>query len=322
MKFNWLVMTLFVLTLTSWTAETVIQPLVVLKAPWGKEPGQFGFFDPSTTLPPGVESGCPEPTVPRVFTVDVDKIYIHDTVNWRVQVFSRQGKFLYTFPIFNKGKVQNLSVDRQGNIYLLYFSFSREVGWEVYLVKYSPTGQSLSETSFPFPLEEILRQAAGMSYQAAGMSYLVLPEIGDVYLNLHFLPKLVKGQRQLQSPKIVYKHVQLLRSGRPVADFTSLIKDGYLVSLPDRLQVIKQEPLGVDGRGNIYFEEGPDGRGRIKVRVSRYSGEKPPLLLGLAKGLTGLSNAVKVSPDGNLFLLWWTEESGLTISEWMCNQGG
>ena len=86
--------------------ETYV-PQVIIDVPWGKEPGQFGIYEP--------EEG---PTLgPQTLIISSNgDIYIEDRENGRIQRFSESGELIATIPLSRLG--EGLCVDQTGNIYL------------------------------------------------------------------------------------------------------------------------------------------------------------------------------------------------------------
>ncbi|HVP35505.1 MAG TPA: hypothetical protein VMT04_00785 [Terriglobales bacterium] len=83
----------------------------IIDAPWGKEPGQFGIYDP-------LEHGEGGPIVgPQTLTVAVNgDIYIYDAQNGRIQRFNNNGQVISIIPLSKNG--EEICVDQSGNIYL------------------------------------------------------------------------------------------------------------------------------------------------------------------------------------------------------------
>ena len=84
---------------------------VVIDAPWGIEPGQFGIYDP-------LEHGEGGPIVgPRTLTVAVNgDIYIYDAQNGRIQTINNSGQLISIIPLSESG--DEICTDGAGNVYL------------------------------------------------------------------------------------------------------------------------------------------------------------------------------------------------------------
>jgi sugar lactone lactonase YvrE len=118
---------------------TVISPAGTVLRRWGKPgsgPGQFRFapFDPST--PADVQG--------KIAVGKDGSVYVSDSGNGRVQVFTPQGRFVRQFGSYGSGQGQflspsDLAVDGAGNIYvtdsqaetLSRFSPSGKVAWMI-----------------------------------------------------------------------------------------------------------------------------------------------------------------------------------------------
>jgi len=113
---------------------TVISPAGKVLRRWGKlgsAPGEFNFiaFDPTT----------PDDIHGKVAVGPRDMVYVSDSGNSRVQVFTPQGRFVRQFGSFGSGKGQflhasDLVVDQAGNVYV-----ADEQALTV--TKFSPAGQ-------------------------------------------------------------------------------------------------------------------------------------------------------------------------------------
>jgi sugar lactone lactonase YvrE len=118
---------------------TVISPAGTVLRRWGKPgsgPGEFKFTSSDPTAPTSVAGNI---------TVGPDgNVYVSDSGNARVQVFTRQGRFIRQFGSFGNGKGQflrpfDLVVDGAGNVYvaddqaqtLSKFSPAGKVVWQI-----------------------------------------------------------------------------------------------------------------------------------------------------------------------------------------------
>jgi hypothetical protein len=137
----------FILTIFGFAVDEVQQQTyvsrIILTAPWGQKnlymdkeassPGQFGIFDPYTRNPKAFDEGPVQG--PSTFTIAANgDIYIVDTFNNRIQRFTQAGTFVSSIPAAGSGWVEDICVDRQGNLYLLYLGPAAV--WQV-----DPTGK-------------------------------------------------------------------------------------------------------------------------------------------------------------------------------------
>jgi 6-bladed beta-propeller len=118
---------------------TVISPAGTVLRRWGKpgtSPGQFRFIPADPTVPTDVQG--------NVAVGPDSRVYVSDSGNARVQVFTTQGRFIRQFGSFGSRKGQflrplSLAVDNAGNVYvgddqvetLAKFSASGNVIWTI-----------------------------------------------------------------------------------------------------------------------------------------------------------------------------------------------
>ena len=118
---------------------TVISPAGTVLRRWGKpgtSPGQFRFIPANPTVPTDVQG--------NVAIGPDGRVYVSDSGNARVQVFTTQGRFIRQFGSFGSKKGQflrplSLAVDNAGDVYvgddqaetLAKFSASGNVIWTI-----------------------------------------------------------------------------------------------------------------------------------------------------------------------------------------------
>ena len=97
---------------------TVISPAGTVLRRWGRPgtgPGQFRFIPGDPTTPTDVQG--------QIAVGPDGKVYVSDSGNARVQVFTPQGRFVRQFGTYGSGKAQflrpfDLVVDQAGNVYV------------------------------------------------------------------------------------------------------------------------------------------------------------------------------------------------------------
>jgi hypothetical protein len=118
---------------------TVVSPAGTVLRRWGKPgsgPGEFKFIPGDPTAPTDVQAS--------IATGPSGNVYISDSGNARVQVFSPQGRFIRKFGKYGTSKGQflrpfDLAVDAEGDVYvaddgaemLSKFSSSGKVIWQI-----------------------------------------------------------------------------------------------------------------------------------------------------------------------------------------------
>src|SRR5215470_10635194 len=118
---------------------TVISPAGTVLRRWGKpgaSPGQFRFIPADPPTPADVQG--------QIAIGPRDMVYVSDSGNGRVQVFTPQGRFVRQFGSYGSGKGQflqasDLVVDRAGNVYVAdeqaltvtKFSPAGQVSWQI-----------------------------------------------------------------------------------------------------------------------------------------------------------------------------------------------
>jgi DNA-binding beta-propeller fold protein YncE len=115
---------------------TVISPAGTVLRRWGRPghgPGGFDFISSDPTVPTAVQG--------QIAVGPDGKVYVSDSGNGRVQVFTPQGRFVRQFGSYGSGKGQflrpfHLAVDTTGDVYVA----DDQVGT---LSKYSPAGKLL-----------------------------------------------------------------------------------------------------------------------------------------------------------------------------------
>jgi DNA-binding beta-propeller fold protein YncE len=121
---------------------TVISPAGKVLRRWGKRghrPGEFDFITFDPTSPTDVHG--------KIAIGPDAKVYVSDSGNGRVQVFTPQGRFIREFGSFGSGKGQflkafDLEVDKAGDVYVSDVQ-------DQTLTKFSPAGKAIWQIGGP-----------------------------------------------------------------------------------------------------------------------------------------------------------------------------
>ena len=110
---------IFLSPLIQGTEEKIIQqqtytPQVIINAPWGNKSGEFGLYVEGPIMGPSTFTIAPN-----------GDIYIVDTFNNRIQRFTPAGSFVAAFPAVGSGWAEDIAVDANGNVYLLFLGPAR-----------------------------------------------------------------------------------------------------------------------------------------------------------------------------------------------------
>ncbi|HVP36519.1 MAG TPA: hypothetical protein VMT04_05935 [Terriglobales bacterium] len=318
---------------------------VILSAPWGQKnlymdkelssPGEFGIFDPYTREPNAVDQGPIQG--PSTFTVAPNgDIYIVDTFNNRIQRFTQNGSFVSSLPAAGSGWVEDIAVDANGNIYLLYLGPAAV--WKV-----DPSG-NLLKVIYMFELGD--KDGEGMSY-GGGSTRLYCDKSGRLFLSYYKANERAQAVFQFGTTTTEFTPVQQkasLRKGSAGASGLILNKNmlfqiigGEMSSVDNSGKSITEfKSLGsysfldVDSLNNAYLtsynmenniysirKQTPDGIiiSTFEWKYPRYQLPSPhtPTVVDTKKELT-------IDAQGNVYVLGLTN-SGLTITKWSPSGG-
>jgi hypothetical protein len=304
---------------------------VILSAPWGQKPGEFGIYDPYTRNPKAVDQGPIQG--PSAFTIaPTGDIYICDIFNERIQRFSPEGTLISVIPVKGwRGYGEDLCADQNENIYILYPSYI-----PARVCKFDQTGNLLREyVSF----ED--QDAKGMNY-GGGSTRLYCDNSGRLFLSYYkanertqaifqfgttiteFTPEQQKATLRrgsggmtgiiLNKDRIFQfidgKMLSVDNSGKPVVEFKSLSTYSF---------------LDVDSLGNAYLTSYNIEKNTYSVRkqtpdgkiISSFDWEYQKYQLPAPRTPTSVDTNKELTIDaqGNIYVLSLTN-SGVTITKW------
>jgi hypothetical protein len=310
--------------------ETYISQ-VIIDAPWGKEPGQFGIYEPG-------EHGEEGPPVgPNTFTISPNSdIYILD-LHGRVQKFDQDGRLLSAIPLSLVGI--EICIDQSGHIYI--YNTARV---PKRIIQYDDKGTLLKEYSILWD-DQGMRVVGGahiycdntgrifLSYRSDSLKTSVIFQVGTTEIN--FSPEqqratlregfvgsnnVVLNQGRILQTKEGELHLVELNPAKGVADSSSSVKKFSLY----RLNLYPSGTAsftGVDEQMNIYTckadlktyssimrKYSPEGElvAEFNIQKDNYAHAKRSLIL---------------DEHGNIYVMS-TSEDGLKIIKWSPVEGG
>ena len=287
-------------------------PQVIIDATWGKEPGQFGVYEP--------EEG---PTLgPQTLIISSNgDIYIEDGENGRIQRFSESGELIATIPLSRLG--EGLCVDQTGKI---YFYDPTLVPKKIY--QYGPKGNMLKESV----LWEGVRGSGSIYSDRSGKLFLS-------YWNDSLKTSLVF---QVGTSEIVFSREQqkaTLREGFVGSNNVILNqgkifqnKEGDLHLVDDSSRSVKKFSsykmnlgqagfTGVDKEMNIYTLKYDREKNVEVMRKYNPAGDLVAEFTIEKDNYAHATRALVLDENGNIFVMS-TSKDGLKIIKWSPVEGG
>lgn len=334
-----LVLGLFPILIASAFATEVVQQQtytsrVILSAPWGNQPGEFGINDPYSRDPKIVDAGPVQG--PSTFTIAPNgDIYIVDIFNYRVQRFTQNGNFVSSLSA-RMGLVEDICVDANGNVYLLEIApaYVRKLDSEGKLLKLIP----MFNHNDP--------DAEGMNI-GGGSTKLYYDNSGRLFLSYYKENERARVIFQFGTTTTEYSPPQQkasLRRGSAGMSGIILNKNQIFQWIEGKMfsvdasgkQVTGYEFAGpwnfldVDGSGYVYMTSYNGDTDMYSVRkqtpdgkiISSFEWKYPRYQLPLSKGTLSVdtNKELMIDAQGNIYVLGLTN-SGVTITKWSPSGG-
>jgi hypothetical protein len=297
---------------------------VIINAPWGQKPGEFGVDDPYARNPKAIGLG---PVMgPSTFTVAPNgDIYIVDMFNYRVQRFTQDGAFVSTFSLLESRSAggEDISVDANGNIYLLYLGPA--------VVRKFDSNGNLLKIIFMFNHED--KDAEGMSC-GGGSTHLYCDNFGRLFLSYYKWNERTQTIFQFGTTTTEFSQDQqkaTLRKGSASMSGIVLNKDQIFQYIDGKMFTVDNSNkaitgynfsgtysfLDVDGSGNAYMtyynrdtdmysvrKQTPDGKiiSTFEWKFTNYA-------------YHNLNKPLTIDAQGNVYVFDSTKE-GITITKW------
>jgi hypothetical protein len=285
---------------------------VIIDAPWGKDPGQFGIYEPDE----GPNHG------PFTFTISSQaEIFIYDSVNHRIQKFDSNGRFISVIPLTATGI--EICVDPSGNVYLYHTSRVPQL-----IIQYDSKGNLLKEYPNLWD-DEGMRVFGGahiycdksgklfLSYHSDSLKTYVFFQVGTTEIN--FLPEQQKATFRkgfVGTNTVVFdqeKNLQL-RGNR-----------FHLVDKSEK-SIREYKPLvggfvGVDSLLNIYTYRYDEKKDVEEMRKYSHEGDLVAEFNVQTDDFVWTSRSHIVDEHGNIYVMS-TSKEGLKIIKWSPVEGG
>jgi hypothetical protein len=322
-----LVFSLIIATEKETIQQQTYTPQVIINAPWGNKPGEFGLYDPYRSNPDAYDQG---PIMgPSTFTIAPNgDIYIVDTFNHRIQNFSKGGTFVSILPAHGSGWAEDIAVDEKGNINLLFLGPPQV--WQS-----DPAG-NLSKVIYPFYLQnnrEIDEDAKGMNI-GGGSTRLYCDNSGRLFITYYKENERAQVIFQLGTTAAEFSPEQqkaTIRRGNAGISGKILNKDQIFQYLDGKMFTVDDSDekmtgynfsggysfLDVDGSGNAYMTHYDEKTDIYSVRKQTPDGEGISTFGWKLEGYAqdNLNKPLTVDDEGNVYVLGSTKD-GITLTKW------
>ncbi len=297
-------------------------PQVIINAPWGNKPGEFGLYDPYRSNPDARDQG---PIMgPSTFTIAPSgDIYIVDILNYRVQRFTQNGQFISFSLLKRVGLVEDICVDTDGNMYLLEIA-------PVYVRKIDPEGKLLNLIPVFNHKDE---DAKGMSI-GGGSTRLYCDNSGRLFITYKKENERVQVIFQLGTTTAEFSPEQqkaTIRRGNAGISGRILNKGQIFQYIDGKMFTVDNSDekmtgynfsggysfLDVDGSGNAYMTHYDEKTDIYSVRKQTPDGEVISTFGWKLEGYAqhNLNKPLTVDDDGNVYVLGSTKD-GITLTRW------
>jgi len=303
-------------------------PQVIINAPWGSKPGEFGLYDPYRNNPDAYDQGPIQG--PSTFTIAPNgDIYIVDTFNHRLQIFTQNGSFVSSFSLLERGsgRAEDITVDVNGNVYLLQLG-------PAYVRKFSPSGKLVKfMQTFNRYENRDDEDIKGMDIHG-GSTRLYCDNSGRLFITYYKENERAQVIFQLGTSTAEFSPAQqkaTIRRGYAGINGNILNKDQIFQYLDGKMYSVDNSDkkitgynflgtysfLDVDGAGNAYMthynmdtdmysvkKQTPDGQviSTFEWKLDKYAHHN-------------LNKPLTVDEDGNVYVLGSTKD-GITLTKW------
>ncbi|MCJ7457979.1 MAG: hypothetical protein MUP17_03180 [candidate division Zixibacteria bacterium] len=319
---------LLVLITPVFATETVQQQTygskVILSAPWGQNPGEFGLDNPYAHNSKAHDLGPIQG--PSTFTIAPNgDIYVCDTFNGRIQRFSPAGN-LITVISGRAGYGDDICIDQNQDIYVLYGSAAPPR-----VLKYDQAGNLLKEY-VSFQDED----AKGMNY-GGGSTKLYCDNSGRLFLSYYRENSRMQAIFQFGTTAGDYAPAQqkaTLRKGFAgtsgfILDKGQILQEieGKMASVDNTGKVVTEYNISagsfsffdIDPQGNVYMHAYVQKDEEISEKVRKYTANGA-LISEIAWKSTGyaihnLNKSLSIDSQGNIYVFDSTKD-GITITKW------
>ncbi len=291
---------------------------VIIDAPWGENPGQFGIYEPGEHGEEGPQVG------PDFFSISPNgDIYICDVQNHCIQRFSNQGELISVIPTGKWIDIPaDLCVDKELDIYILYVHIVPSQVW-----KYDQNGNVLKKY-------KIYQGAGPLFCDTQGRLFIGGPKVvyqfGTVLeeftleqqrasLREGFVGSnnVVLNQGKILQTKEGELHLAELNATEGEADSNKSVKKFSLY----RLNLYPSGTAsftGVDEQMNVYTFT---SRGGYVIRKYNPSGDLVAEFSIEKEDYIWTSRSLFLDEHGNIYVMS-TSEEGLKIIKWSPVEGG
>jgi len=318
---------ILIFSLITATEEETIQqqtytPQVIINAPWGNKPGEFGLYVEGPIMGPSTFTIAPN-----------GDIYVVDTFNNRIQRFSKDGTFLSMSRAHGSGWVEDICVDVNENIYLLHLGPARirKIDNEGNLLNVINTFNSYENRD-----DEDIR---GMN-TGGGPTKIFCDNSGRLIMRYYSEKDRHFKIYQIGTDAVEFSPEQqkaTLRTGFVSANGLLLNQDrifgmveGKMLLLDNQDKAVRQYKhianprllMGTDAQGCIYLHAFDMGKDTELVRKYDPEGRLLAVIewknIGYAQH--NLNRSITVDADGNVYV-FDSNRDGITLTKWSPSGG-
>ncbi len=303
-------------------------PQVIINAPWGNKPGEFGLYDPYRGNPDAYDQGPIQG--PSTFTITPNgDIYIVDTFNHRLQIFTQDGSFISSFSLLERGsgRAEDITVDVNGNVYLLQLG-------PAHVRKFDPSGKLVkfiqTFDNYENRHDEDIR---GMDIHG-GSTRLYCDNSGRLFITYKKENERAQVIFQLGTTTAEFSPAQqkaTIRRGNAGISGKILNKDQIFQYIDGKMFTVDNSDekmtgynfsggysfLDVDGSGNAYMTHYDEKTDIYSVRKQTPDGQEISTFGWKLEDYAqdNLNRPLTVDDQGNVYVLGSTKD-GITLTKW------